>query len=126
MWYAFSRSKTRRNTPPKTKPPCVDILTQARSAAAEALLREKSPPGEMRMGLGWAVLHVDLVVYTEDSRKSLPKRVTGHLEWSNFWSTYQVGLVWDRLFSVYFLLVQCLDGSCIMDDDYFFISCPAG
>eukprot|EP00903_Cladosiphon_okamuranus_P009842 g9353.t1 len=62
---------------------------KARSAAAEALLREKSPPGEMRMGLGWAVLHVDLVVFTEDSRKSLPKRVTQHLGWSNFWSTYQ-------------------------------------
>lgn len=75
---------------------------QARSAAAEALLREKTPPREMKMGLGWAVLHVDVVVYTEDPSKSQPKRVRQHMEWSNFWSTYQVGwfvfsLVWPRL-----------------------------
>lgn len=63
---------------------------RARSLAAEALLREDSPPEEIRMGLGWAILHVDVVVYTENKKMARPSRVTGHLEWSNFWSTYQV------------------------------------
>lgn len=63
---------------------------KARSAAAEALLREKSPPKEFRMGLGWAVLHVDVVIYTEDKNMAQPRRVPGHMQWSNFWNTYQV------------------------------------
>ncbi|CAN0118809.1 unnamed protein product, partial [Ectocarpus fasciculatus] len=62
---------------------------KARSAAAEALLREKSPPKEFRMGLGWAVLHVDVVIYTEDKNMAQPRRVPGHMQWSNFWNTYQ-------------------------------------
>ncbi|CAB1103033.1 unnamed protein product [Ectocarpus sp. CCAP 1310/34] len=63
---------------------------KARSAAAEALLRENSPPKEFRMGLGWAVLHVDVVIYTEDKNMAQPRRVPGHMQWSNFWNTYQV------------------------------------
>ncbi|CAM9837902.1 unnamed protein product, partial [Ectocarpus sp. 12 AP-2014] len=62
---------------------------KARSAAAEALLRENSPPKEFRMGLGWAVLHVDVVIYTEDKNMAQPRRVPGHMQWSNFWNTYQ-------------------------------------
>ncbi|CAN0309802.1 unnamed protein product [Pylaiella littoralis] len=62
---------------------------RARTLAAEALLREDSPPAEIRMGLGWAILHVDVVVHTENEKMARPLRVTGHLEWSNFWSTYQ-------------------------------------
>lgn len=65
---------------------------RARSAAAEALINEKSPPAEMKMGLGWACLHVDVAVYTENKEMTQPKRVVGHIQWCNFWGIYQVGL----------------------------------
>lgn len=41
------------------------------------------------MGLGWACLHVDLAVYTEEQRFTEHKRVTGHIQWTDFWGCYQ-------------------------------------
>lgn len=41
------------------------------------------------MGLGWACLHVDLAVFTEEKRFTQHKRVTGHVQWCDFWSCYQ-------------------------------------
>lgn len=61
-----------------------------RSAAAESLLDMNDPPREMKIGLGWACLHVDLAVYTEDKAMTENKRVAGHIQWCDFWSTYQV------------------------------------
>ena len=64
---------------------------RARTAATEALLNEESPPAEIKMGLGWACLHVDVAVYTEDKKATVSKKVSDHIQWCDFWSTYQVG-----------------------------------
>lgn len=74
---------------------------RARSAAAEALLDMNDPPREMKMGLGWACLHVDLAVYTEDGSAAENKRVAGHIQWCDFWSTYQVWFYWEGCARVY-------------------------
>lgn len=63
---------------------------KARSAAASAQVIMKDPPKELRMGLGWACLHVDLAVYTEEKTEVQTKRVAGHIQWCDFWSTYEV------------------------------------
>lgn len=65
---------------------------KARSAAAEALLNVNDPPGEIKMGLGRAWIHVDLVIQTASTTKPITKRVEGHIQWCDFWSTYQVRL----------------------------------
>eukprot|EP00904_Undaria_pinnatifida_P000364 jgi/Undpi1/10328/HiC_scaffold_28.g12778.m1 len=62
---------------------------RARTAATEALLNAEIPPGEIKMGLGWACLHVDVAVYTEDKAKTVSKKVSDHIQWCDFWSTYQ-------------------------------------
>lgn len=77
---------------------------RARTLATEALLNEKSPPGDIKMGLGWACLHVDVAVYTEDKKATVSKKVSDHIQWCDFWSTYQVG--W-RVGSLIALRLSC-------------------
>lgn len=87
-----SKMKMKGNLAPFTSMRGMRRDKEARSVAALALLNETTPPKEMRMGLGWACLHVDVVVYTEKEEHTEPMRVVGHIQWCHFWSTYQVRL----------------------------------
>lgn len=73
---------------------------KARSAAAEALINVKVPPQEMKMGLGWGCLHVDVPVFLANEKVAY-KRVEGHMQWCDFWSTYQVGAMYSGLIDLW-------------------------